>query len=89
MTPTTFPEANATFGPPPGVSEQHVMPVPAMVTQVDRGAFDGARLVVVAWKPDAEDIARIVAGGPVFLCSLGGLCPHFLVTDLVPLIKPT
>lgn len=80
MTPTNFPQANTTFGPPPDMTEQQVRPVRAHVGRVSGGSCDGARLVVTAWFPEACDIQRLIQGGPVYLAFVGGLPPHLAAT---------
>jgi hypothetical protein len=81
MTPAHFPQANATFTAPPGLDESQVCSIPACRVTMRGGNMDGADAVIVAWKPDAEDLARLNAGALVYLGSLGGLCPHFMATQ--------
>lgn len=81
MTPIYFPESNTIFGPPSDLEESQCMKIHAHVGQVRSGSVDGALQVVVAWQPDASDIAKIIAGNPIFLSCIGGLPPHFLTTD--------
>jgi len=78
--PVMFEGANSTYGPPPGFAESQVAPIPASRYQVVGGPCDGVEMVVVAWLPDAEDLARLNAGGPVYLSCIGGLPPHHLTT---------
>ena len=84
MTPCNFAEANITYGPPPGFAESQVQSIPACRYQMIGGSCDGVEMVVVAWKPDAEDLARLNAGEPVYLSCIGGLPPHFLTTEPPP-----
>lgn len=80
MQPTTFPEANSTHHAPAG-DEHHCGSLPTFTGQIDGGSWDGTKIVIAAWKPDAEDLARLNAGQPVFVAMLGGLCPHFIATE--------
>jgi len=82
--PCWFKEANTTYGPPTGFTESQVASIPACLYQMRGGPCDGVDMVAVAWKPDAEDLARLNAGGPVFLCCIGGLPAHFLSTESPP-----
>lgn len=88
--PTTFPAANCVFDPPIGFSAGQIHRIPAFRGQSIGGSLDGMDVVVVAWLPDAADLERLNAGGPVFLCSCGGLPPHLLTTEFTAeLPKPT
>ena len=62
------------------MDESQVRSVPAYCASIKGGSLDGSNIVVVAWQPDADDIARIVAGEPIFLSMIGSLAPHFLTT---------
>ncbi len=75
-----FPQCNARYGPPEGMAESQVRTIHAHDTRALGGSTDGAHFVIVAHKPTPEDIARIVAGEPIFLTMMGGLAPHFLTT---------
>lgn len=88
MNHVSFKQANKWFGPPPGLTEHQVRSIPAHVRTVDRGSVEGSILVVVAHQPTDEDIARIVAGEPIFLSCMGGLPPHFLTTSFEEAINP-
>jgi hypothetical protein len=81
MISTNFPEANATFGPPNGMSEEQVNCIKAYLGYVGGGSCDGSTIVVTAWKPSPEELTDLLAGKPVFLTCLGGLPPHCLTTD--------
>jgi hypothetical protein len=81
MTPTTFPEANTVYGPPSDLEESQCMRIPAFSGTVERGAVEGAPIVVVAWQPTSEDIAAMRLGSPIYISMIGGLAPHFLTTD--------
>ena len=65
------------------MDESQVASIPAWVGSVDGGNCDGADVVVVAWQPSDEDVARIVAGEPVFLTVFGGLPPHCISTEFL------
>lgn len=81
MNPVNFPEATVPFGPPADLDESQCGVINAFVGRVEGGNVDGARQVVVAWKPTAEELAELNAGGAVYLSMLGGLLPHFLCTS--------
>jgi hypothetical protein len=88
MTPTTFPEANASYGPPPDLTEAQCMTIPAYHGEAKSGSVDGVRIVVVAWQPSAEELQQLAAGKPIFISMIGGLAPHFLTTDFQQAIHP-
>lgn len=88
MTPIYFPEANFVFNPPPDLDESQCMKVHAHVCEVKQGSVDGVNIVVVAWQPDANDIAKIIAGQPIYLSVVGGLPPHFLTTNFYAATHP-
>ncbi len=88
MTPVTFPEANAHFGPPPGVADTQVVPIHAYSGVIDRGSMEGAQIIVTAWAPDADELARLNAGARIFLTFIGGLPPHMITTDFRQAIAP-
>lgn len=81
MDPVKFPQCNARYGPPEGLVESQVRTIHAYEGTVERGSCEGCKMVVVAHKPTPEDIARIVAGEPIFITQIGGLAPHFLTTS--------
>lgn len=81
MTAAEFPESNAKHGPPVGLDEAHVKTIPSFKGQIVGGVHDGSEMVVVAWRPSAEDLAKLNAGGLVYLSMMGGLCVHFLSTS--------
>ena len=81
MNPCNFLEANAKFGPPPGLEESQVRSIDVYQGVVRGGSCDGSIMIITAWVPSAEDIQRMAAGHPIFLTCLGGLPPHFLSTD--------
>jgi len=87
VTPCEFAEANVIFGHPPNLEESQCASIPACAYQMVGGPLDGVEMVVVAWKPDAEDLKQLNEGSPVFLSIIGGLPPHFLSTSPPP--KPT
>ena len=81
MIPVEFNEANQVFGPPPGMTVEQVVPVHAFVGEVQGGSCDGVPMVVVAWRPDPEDLAALNNGALVYLAVLGGLPPHVVSTS--------
>lgn len=80
MTPCHFPQENSTFGPPKELDASQCMAIPGHIGQIRSGNLDGSVIVVVAWMPNEADKARIMDGKPVFLTSIGALCPHRLST---------
>jgi hypothetical protein len=82
MKPIDFLEANVSFGPPPGFSEEQVATVRAHRTTLRGGSCDGAEVVVTAWRPSDAERLRLAAGAPVFLTFMGGgLPPHAVTTS--------
>lgn len=82
MTPTDFPQTNTLFAAPRELDESQCATIPAYVGPITGGNMDGSQVVIVAWQPDEDDIARILNGCPVYLmCIGGGLPPHSLITD--------
>lgn len=82
MTPTNFPEANIHFGKPPDWDESQCGAMPGFRGTITNGTLDGQPVVITAWQPDESDIARIVAGAPVFLMICGEcLPPHAIATQ--------
>ena len=81
MKPATFAEANTNFGPPPDMAESQCRTISAYRGKITGGSLDGETQVVVAWRPDADDLKRLNEGGLIYLGVIGGLPPHFLVTD--------
>lgn len=88
MTPTTFNEANAVYGPPADLDESQCQSIPAYQGTVLGGSVDGCKVVVVAWKPCEGDLERIMLGYPIFISMMGGLAPHFLTTDFQQATNP-
>jgi hypothetical protein len=88
MTPTPFPEQNAIYGPPPDLEESQCRSIFAWHGQAMRGSCEGAKLIVVAWKPDERELEALIAGRPVFLSMLSGLMPHFLTTNFQEATNP-
>ena len=82
MIPSTFPEANTCFGPPPDLHPNQCMPIHGCRGEIGDGCLDGSPVVVVAWKPNPEEIRQIVDGANVYLTFLGeNLPPHRLTTS--------
>lgn len=88
MKPVNFEQANIICGPPPGMEESQVMRVSAYRGEAEQGSVDGLELIVVAWRPDDEELERIKNGSPIFLTCMGGLLPHFLSTRFEEAINP-
>lgn len=81
MTSDIPPKHNAVFKAPDDMDQSQVHSIPAFKGTIPHGSnLDGADFVVVAWRPDAEDLKRLLEGGMVYLTCLGGLPPHFLST---------
>jgi len=80
MTPTTFPESNVIFRNPEDMTPEQVLAIPAYTGQIVGGNCDGQKVVIVAWKPEANDIARILQGAPIYMMVFEGLPPHSLST---------
>lgn len=89
MSPTDFPYSNDIIGPPEGVDESQVMPVPCYIGQLQGGNMDGAQFIITAWKPSPEEVLQIISGGPIYLMCIGGLPPHTLTTTFPPDLKHT
>lgn len=81
MTPTAFTEQNCSFGPPRELDGAQCGTIPAYKGRFTGGSLDGELVVVVAWKPNAEDLERLNKGGAVYLSCVSGLLPHLLATD--------
>lgn len=88
MTPIQFPEANATFAPPPDLDESQCMTIHAYVGETQGGTVDGANMVVTAWKPSEHELEMLNAGAPVYLTVLGGLPPHMITTSFAQATNP-
>ncbi len=88
MTPTTFPEANSTYGASQGFAETQIASVEAFTGQVQSGSVDGSSVTVVAWQPNPEEVIALVYGAPIFITFMGGLPPHMLTTNFAQAISP-
>lgn len=82
-----FPEANGCHGAPAGMSESNVKTLPSFKAKIEGGQFDDADMVVVAWRPSAEDLDRLSQGGLIYLSCIGGLPPHFLCTTFPEAVR--
>jgi hypothetical protein len=80
MTPIEFSQANSAFKAPNDLDESQCFTIPAHQRIIVGGNLDGARQVIVAWKPTELDLERLNKGEPIFISMLGGLAPHFLTT---------
>lgn len=88
MHPVAFPQVNTQYGPPPDLEESQCKTIPAFRGAVECGSVDGATMVVVAWRPDPQDLSRLQAGGFVYLVMIGGLAPHIIGTDFEEVTHP-
>lgn len=88
MSPIHFPQATTPFKAPEDLDESQVATVHSYVGIIKGGNLDGHPIVVTAWQPNAQDLERINAGGPVFLTTLGGLPPHMLATTFQDATNP-
>lgn len=82
-----FPQSNTVFGPPPDLTKEQCNSIPAFLGICVGGSCDGSKMVVVAHQPTAEDIARILAGEPIFLTCMGGLPPHLMTTSFAEAVN--
>lgn len=62
------------------MDESHVKTIPSFRATITGGPHDGSPIVVVAWRPSAEELAQLNAGGVVYLSMIGGMSPHFMTT---------
>lgn len=82
MEATNFKGSNITFGPPKGLSEAQVGTIPAFMGKQNIPGVGDCPLIMVAWKPNYEEIKRLMDGGNVYVCFLSnGLVPHFVITE--------
>ncbi len=81
MTPSDFPQSNFTLKGPPDMDESQCQSIRAFCGCIGGGNLDGATAFIVAWKPNAEDLARLNAGGLIFLQTIEGLPPHTIATQ--------
>jgi hypothetical protein len=82
MIPTKFPESNIAFQPPPDLGESQCGVIHGFAGEIAGGSCDGLPLMVVAWRPTAEELEQINAGACIYLSLITeGLPPHFLTTD--------
>ncbi len=88
MTPYKFPEANKPYKAPSDLEESQCMTIWAYENEVVGGSVDGVKQVVVAWKPNKEELARIAAGEPIFISMLYGLAPHYPSTSFFEATHP-
>jgi hypothetical protein len=81
MIATTFPQANARYGHPSDLAPEQVAEVPAFTGLIQGGSLDGQPIVITAWRPEPDDVARLMSGGLLFVGFIGGLPPHLVTTD--------
>ena len=75
-----FDGANLSFTAPEGLSESQVQTAPGYETIIQGGSLDGLPMSVVCWKPDVEEMKKIVESGVIFISFVGRPTPHFLST---------
>jgi hypothetical protein len=63
MTPTRFPQSNRRLTPPEGMTAEECG---------DLEVFTDGAYCLSRWEPTAEDLERILAGGPVWLWAVTG-----------------
>lgn len=85
-----FPGANTIFGPPPGFAESQVLSVQAWEGEVEKGSLEGQEIVVVQWRPSADEIQQLQEGFPIYMTmfAAGKLIPHMLTTDFYSATHP-
>lgn len=89
MIPVKFKQANKTFGPPVGFEESQVMPIPVYVGTIERGAIEGAPVLVTAWLPSPAELQALINGRPIYISFMGAtLPPHFPTVRFVDAISP-
>lgn len=89
MIPTTFPEANTRFGPPPDIDDSQCGTLTGFAGQIQQGSLEGAPIIVTAWKPSEEELAALHNGAPVFIGFItGGLPPHVVAVDFKSVAEP-
>jgi hypothetical protein len=66
MIPAEFPEYNIVFNPPPDLEESQCGTVQGYVGYTKGGSCDGAPVVVVAWRPTAEEIEDLKKGAFIY-----------------------
>jgi len=75
MNPIHFSGCNAVFNTP---SMTAAAPGDAVKTPARTHDHFGPGCVSTIWQPTPEEIARIAAGGTVYIITKGGLPPHFV-----------
>lgn len=88
MQPINFPEANASMSAPPGFSAEQVATVRAFLGHIRAGTCKGNKLCITAWKPNAQELALLNKGQPIFVSFIGGMPPHFLTVTWGQAISP-
>lgn len=84
-----FPEANHTFNPPPDLDESQCQSVPVHVGEIETGNLEGARIMVMCYKPTDDEVMDIAEGKPIYLTILGpNLPPHMLSTSFFQATHP-
>ena len=80
MEPANFPQSNATFGPPKGLTEAEVRSIKAW-----RGKdSEGIPVVITCWKPTKAEFEKIKQTGRVWLHVYGEGMQPVIVTGQDP-----
>lgn len=90
MMPVEFEEANITFTPPDGMTEDQCQRIRAYRgTVTSPSPVEGMPIVVTAWKPNDEEIKDLLRGKPVYIAMLSSApCPHMLTTNFAQATQP-
>ncbi len=88
VTPVEFIESNCFYGAPPDLDGAQVATVRAYRGVVTGGSLDGVPIVVTAWKPDANELALLQVGHPIYISFIGGLPPHMAAMDFAQVTHP-
>ncbi len=86
MKPVSFPQANAKFGPPEGMSEEQVSSVDVFGGKIQGGHLDGSNIIITCWEPTDEELTQILVDRKIYfsILSLGDtpiLPPHCITTN--------
>lgn len=77
MNKVQHPSNNHVLGAPAGWNQGEV---PCSALAVTRVSYDGLAAVVSYWRPDAEELAALNAGGCVALSVVGSTMPPVMLT---------
>lgn len=81
MTPTQHPSNNRVLGAPPGWNQRE-LPVRALA--VTDTVLEGIPCIASFWRPDAEELAALNAGGLVMLHVVGRSLPPVALAVTAP-----